>query len=371
MLEPALPAAVDEAFAAVSGSSRDMTCTAFVAVLRRAMPASLLVPRQPSLPGATAVAGGGSHRLLLVTASLIAVLLVGGVLLWQGTRPTEAGREGALPAAAVSRPAPPTPLALPATTRPSTTTSSTATSTAATSTTATSTTSTSTTSTTVIEPPTDPPTSPVPALSLFGDVVGQPVISPANPEGQAALALQQRRPPAEVAVPDTPASWYAEWLRLTTPAPAGPVLATNDGYAIDADVPVELNQFQVADNGQVVSFVECVGGGCTSVTGGIQLSPFCEPTPGCNALASDDGTIVAVLRATVNLRPPGVTLIFSVTSSNLPVIAVDDPYNTVRYDGETGSMSVMLAAGPPPGTQSSVTFTYEDGSRTSMTITYG
>lgn len=381
MLEPALPVAVDEVFAAVFGDNRDMTCAAFVVALRRAMPASLLVrrppptqaivavppPPLPTQPARTSVVGegGGHRRLLLVGASLVAVLLVGGVLLWQGTRSTGASREGAPRASAVSLPAPPTTLARTTTSSSSTTSS--------TSTTSTSTTSTSTTSTTVAvtEPPTEPPTSAAPVLSLFGDVVGQPVTAPANPEGRAAVALQQRRPPAEVAAPDTPASWYAEWLRLTTPVPTTPVLATNDGYAIDAGIPVELNQFQVADSGQVVSFVECTGGTCTSATGGIQLSPFCEPSPGCDALASDDGTILAVLRATVNLRAPAVTLIFSVTSSGLPVVAVNDPYNTVHYDGETGAMSLTLAAGPPPGTQSSVTLTYEDGSRTSMTITYG
>ena len=206
---------------------------------------------------------------------------------------------------------------------------------------------------------------------MFGDVVGQPVTEPASAEGRAAVGLQQRRAPAEVAAVDTPAAYYAQWLRLTTPVPATPVVATGDGYAIDAGLPAVLNQFQVGESGQVVSFVECTSAACTSVTGGIEVSGNCEPGPGCAAFATDDTEVLAVVRATVTLRSPAITLLFSVTSNGMWVAGVSDPYNTTRWDGETATMSITLATPPPPGTQMSVTFTYEDGSRSQMAITYG
>ena len=88
-------------------------------------------------------------------------------------------------------------------------------------------------------------------------------------------------------------------------------------------------------------------------------------------VATDDTEVLAVLRATVTLRSPAITLLFSVTSNGMWVAGVSDPYNTTRWDGETATMSITLATPPPPGTQMSVTFTYEDGSRSQMAITYG
>ena len=238
-LEPSLPPGVDEVFADVLGDADgDTTCSGFVAALRRAMPASLLVAGSPppagtsSIPSATATPSSSARpvgdaddrrrRFVLVVASVIGVLLVAGVLLWQGTRSTEAGRESLPPAPAA--PSTSVRTASPASAAPTTVR---ATSTAATST--------STSTTTTVAPttvaPGEPETTAPTVSNPFGDVVGQPVLEPASAQGRAAVALQQRRPPAEVALVDTPAAYYAEWLRLTTGMPSGPVVATAGGYA--------------------------------------------------------------------------------------------------------------------------------------------
>ncbi|MEO6158170.1 MAG: hypothetical protein ABIQ39_11115, partial [Ilumatobacteraceae bacterium] len=68
----------------------------------------------------------------------------------------------------------------------------------------------------------------------FGDIVGQPVAQPTNAQGAAAFALQAHKLPAAIANDDTPTYFYAQWLRLLTPLTTNQVLASANGYVIDA-----------------------------------------------------------------------------------------------------------------------------------------
>ena len=77
-----------------------------------------------------------------------------------------------------------------------------------------------------------------------------------------------------------------------------------------------------------------------------------------------------MLRATVTLRAPAITLIFAVTSRGQPIVGVSDPNNTVRYDGEVGVISVTLAAAPPDGTSRRHGH-LPRRHRSKMTISYG
>ncbi|MCU1502086.1 MAG: hypothetical protein JWM12_1440, partial [Ilumatobacteraceae bacterium] len=224
---------------------------------------------------------------------------------------------------------------------------------------------------TVAPPTLAPPTlaPPTTVLGPFGDVVGQPVAEPATPQAATAAALQARQPASSVADADTPAWFYAEWLNLGGRTPATPATVSADGYHIDADGPADLSAFVLGDNGKVSSFTECTSE-CADLATAIQISPNCVPGPDCAAFASNDGQMIAVLRATVNVRSPITTLLFSVSATQ-PVIAVTDPNSTVRYDGVERFFSITLPAGPPPGTESVVTVTFLDGSTSKLTITYG
>ncbi len=378
MLEPQLSSNVDAVFAAALGDvDREMTCAQFVGALRRSIPAAVqaeptLVPGSPLPPPepATAVVSPAQaqvptnparrRRSALIASAVTVAVLVTGVAWWQGGRPTQA--EGS-----VSPPPPPTvpstvaPVAAPSTPSPS----------PAEPTTTAQPTTTSLVTTPAATPPTEPTTAPAPSLNDFGDIIGQPVVEPQSAPGRAAVALQERLPPVDFTDDGTPAAFYAEWLRLTTVTPSTPVVATADGYSIDAGTPADLSAFQVDEDGLVASFIECANGSCASLTDDIVVSPDCSPGPDCNAFATDDDAVLAVLRATVLLRNPSITLIFSLTSSGQPVVAVSDPNNTVRYDAETGWFAVTLAAAPPEGTDTLVTVTYEDGSRSKMMISYG
>ena len=149
------------------------------------------------------------------------------------------------------------------------------------------------------------------------------------------------------------------------------VVATNDGYAIDAGTLADLTAFQLGDGGRVTSFTECAVGACNPLTDGIEISPECRRGVECNAVETDDGQVVAVLRATVLLRLPAISLMFKLSSRTHDVAAVSDPFNTVRWDPATGYFSITLPAAPPSGTETAVTITYVDGGRSKMTITWG
>ena len=370
MIDRQLPPAVDSVFADVLDGERDMTCGQFVAALRRALPAEMLVFRPPLTPGsaapepaAPAPPGPAARRSPAVLAASIAaaVILVLGIVWWQGSGSTNADETigSVAPPTQVTAPtlvAPPTTVAPTTSTRPPSTTAA-PTTTEAVSTTA---------ETTTVEASTT-----LPPANPYGDIPGRVITDPASVQGQAAVALQARSVPDTVAGADTPAWFYAEWLRLVTAKPTAPVVATNDGYAIDAGMLADLAAFQLRDDGRVTSFTECANGACNPLTDGIEISPECRRGVQCNLFATDDRQVAAVLRATVLLRLPSISLLFKLSSQTHDVAAVSDPFNTVRWDPATGYFSITLPAAPPSGTETAVTITYVDGGRSKMTITWG
>ena len=398
VLSPQLPAAIDGVFAEALGvDGHDMTCTHFVGALRRVLPPEALVYRPVLAPGSSlpapvvvqpevlptaalvaaaasvgsdGSAGQSSSRRIGVTLAAVAAVgvLMAGAIVWsRGSPSTQAGGRSsatlppptfAAPTIAVG-PSPTTVVAstvAPTTTAPSPPPATPATTEAAT--------------TVATTAPAPAPPAPAP-VNQYGDLVGQPITQPQNPEGIAAMALQERLPPNEVADADTPIAYYAEWLRLTTSTPDVPVVASAEGYLIDAGTPADISSVLLGDDGRPVDLVECTAAGCTPLSVHIETSPDCAPGPECNAFATDDETVLAVLRAIVTLRAPAITLMFAITSRGQPIVGVSDPNNTVRYDGQVGMFSITLAAAPPDGTESAITVTYLDGTRSKMTISYG
>jgi serine/threonine protein kinase len=208
-------------------------------------------------------------------------------------------------------------------------------------------------------------------LGPFGNVVGQPVTQATNSQAAVALGLQARQLPGAIADTGTPTYYYAEWLRLTGGRPTTPVVASANGFVIDANGPADLNTFVLGADGRVDTMTECaVLAPCQPLSASVRLSLECQPGPDCAVFASDDEQMVAVLRATVNLRSPITTLIFEISSLN-PVVGITDATSTARFDGETHHFSLTLPAGPPPGTETVVTVSFLDGSTSKLTVTYG
>lgn len=398
--QPTLPDAVDDVFTKALAKDKHAcyeTCSEFVDALAGAFPAeangegpgatNAFVPPLP----ATAAAFRGHRapprrRRATVAAGVVAGALLaggGGFLMWGRT----SDARSAVPSTSPGVLAPVTGAATATAAAPATTVTTRTTTTPATTIAATTTT---TTTTTTVTTTTTPSTGAVPSLTAartrvvpialgppstvlgpFGNVVGQPVTVATNSQSAVALALQARQLPGSIADVDTPTYFYAEWLRLTGGSPTTAVIASANGFVIDANGPADLNSFVVGTDGKVDTMSECaVVASCQLLARSIQISPNCQPGPDCGAFASNDKQMIAVLRATVNLRNPITTLIFSVTALN-PVTRITDANNTVHFDPEAGWFSLTLPAGPPPGTESVVTVSFLDGSTSKLTVTYG
>lgn len=360
-LHSQLPAAVDAVF--VKALAKDKvdrygTCGAMVDALRLAFPADALEYRRAPAPAGAAPAGPvvePKRRRVKVIAAIAATVLVAAAAVTAFVANRDSDIEAVAGVTTTN----------PATTQPSTTTAAPST-TVAPSTTAVESTS-PTDATTTSPATTEPP--PTTVLGPFGDEVGAIVEQPTTAQGATVFALQARRLPSEIANVDTPTFFYAQWLRLATPAATSPITASASGYVIDAGGPADVNQFELGTDGRVLTLTECTAE-CLALKDAIVIDPTCTPGPNCIAFASDSGGLIAFQRATVRLRSPEVTLLFSFTAPQA-VAAVSDATGAVRFDAETGYFSVTLPSAPPDGTESVANITFADGTVSRLTITYG
>jgi hypothetical protein len=368
-VRPQLPEAVDAVFEralAKTKADRYGSCGEFVADLRTAFPADALVFRRPLAPGSSLPApvvpepAAGSRRrarrlLLAVVVGLAVVTAaaVGALLLRDRGHATGAAASLSATTTAVTTTTtarPTTSTAIPTTTEPAATTQP---------------------ATTPIASTAAPTTEPVPTTvkGPFGDVVGQPVAQPTTAQGATVFALQARKLPADIANSLTPTFFYAQWLRLVAAPTSNPVVASADGYVIDADGRADLTAFELGTDGKVITFSECTTS-CVALTDAIAVDPPCVPGPDCTAFASDTGGLIAFQRATVSLRSPRISLLFSFTSPQ-PVTAISEATGAVKFDPATGYFSVTLPGPPPAGTETVATVTFADRTTSKMTITYG
>lgn len=227
--------------------------------------------------------------------------------------------------------------------------------------------------------PTTPPTTTSPpttvAVGPFGYSIGAAVTTASGPAAAFALGVQQRDDPRAHAAAGSPALWYGQWLRATSPPPTGPVTATGSGFAVTADRPVELRDFRV-EGGVVTSFSECAAAGCVSLEAAVTApaDPDCRPAPGCPNLRSQSGDVTAYQRATLLVRWPAHILVYELVVDpglGRAVTTVEEPNAAVHYDTTTGYMVITFAERPEAGTRHHLTITFDDATTDSMTIYYG
>jgi len=357
---PELPEAVDTVFAKALAKQRDARygrCADVVKDLRAALasrPATAVAPNgsfaPPSGPAAPAPRARRRWPLLVAAAVIVAAAAAG----WLALGPGRHGVSGDVS----RRLAPPTTTTTTTTTEPPTTTTSTSTTTTTTSTTTTTTTSTTTTT--------------IP-LGAFGLPVGAAVTAATGPESAYALAVQHRGSAVGVAAPGSPAMYYADWLRLAVAGGSGDVTATAAGFAIDADRPVELRDFVVAD-GLVSDFTECVGETCTPLSSQMSPAPDCAPAPGCPNVVSRSGRVTAVQRATLLARwPMQVVFIELVPREGVTaaIVGAAEPSGAMHFDPATRAIVAVFPDRPVPGTELRMAVQFDDGSTDVIEFHYG
>lgn len=371
-LRPDLPVAIGPVFAkalAKRPDDRYASAGEFVRDLRAVFPLAGADAIRPTLtplgaaPIVPSTPGRDDDRRrrwpVLVGALLVAVIGAGAALVFTGGDgdSSAGGDSTAAPASEAATTDPPTSAA--PTTRPPTTPAP----------------------TTTIAPVTAPVpvTTPAPTttrpveIGPFGLPVGAPVTAGDGPESAYAVHVQHRTIPTDVAAPGSPADYYARWIRATAPATDEAVVATKDGFAVTADRPVVLSNFEVHD-GVVSSFDECLGDTCASIAANVITPPECEPSVGCPHVRSSSGAVTAFQRAVITQRWPQQVVLYELVvdpDDGRAIASVEEPIGNFHYDAQAQVFVATFEAPPPAGTRTELAVTLDDGTVDTITIFYG
>ena len=229
---------------------------------------------------------------------------------------------------------------------------------------------------TVVEttlPPTVPETT-LPTVNPFGDPIGVPVSAPTNPASAYVMSLQSNGDPAAVAVPHSPAYYYALWSRmLQLGQPAVAPVATADGY----EVALANGSVTVSALDPAAGPIERIGlasaGVPLDVAAAVQPSGVCVPGPDpCSAGFANPAFIVAadaptgarlVTLATVRADPNRVTMLMFVDlpGADVSASAADFADGPVAIDPVLDLVAVSYSPGPAPGTVLTLLVQFPDG----------
>lgn len=374
-MRPELPIAVGPVFEkalAKRPDDRYSSAGEFVHDLRSVFPLAGADATRPTLtpagaapilaPRPSGAEGDVRRRWPVAAAALVAVALVAGaiVLLTGGSDGSTASDTTDVPSTA-ERPTTtsPTIAASPTTERPPATTIPTTTS--------------PITAPIPVTTPAPSSTQPV-VIGPFGFPVGAEVVAGDSPESAFAVHVQNRTVPTDVVVPGSPAEYYAAWIRAAGPATSGAVVATDDGFAVMADRPVELRSFVMVD-GRVGSFDECIGDVCTPLEANVTVPADCEPGDGCPHIRSADGLVMAYQRAVITQRWPAQVVVYELVvdpGSGRSIASVEEPTQQhFHYDAATQMFTATFPDRPTPGTRTELLITLDDGSSDSIRIFYG